>query len=227
MVKRLNFPESIVPRVALMVEHADKLPALTALAASPGIKPNQLAKAFAAKAGLSFPDARKILTQIMGFTQLRLNTGATAANIFDGLTESLKEHPEYYKSLPLEKWEAARPAIETAIAPGNPIGIVQKSNKLQFEHQNLLHSIKILTDVRPVFDEAARSLDHMVIGFVLELEFDGRMDDLEKLFVALDATDIAKLKSECERAETKVQTLKESLKSVGRPISVAGDDEDE
>ena len=139
------------------------------------------------------------------------------------MTESLEE---YLPSDDWKAWKDNREIILETLSPDNPISLVQKVARLRYEHQNILYTAKILTDIRPVFDESARELKLMTVGYMLEIEYNDGTDK-RQLFAALDALDVANLKAECERAQTKTVTLREGLKPLSLPIFVSGDVEDE
>lgn len=83
-----------------------------------------------------------------------------------------------------------------------------------------------MTDIRPVFDDTAREIQVMSVSHTLELEYyDGT--ERRHIYMAIDAKDVAALKSACERAETKTVTLKEKLKSVPWPLLISGDVDDD
>lgn len=185
--------------------------------------PSTIAKEFSLKAGISNPTAREIITQVLALHQLRIALKISPADLFDSMTESLEE---YLPSDDWKAWKDNREIILETLSPDNPISLVQKVARLRYEHQNILYTAKILTDIRPVFDESARELKLMTVGYMLEIEYNDGTDK-RQLFAALDALDVANLKAECERAQTKTVTLREGLKPLSLPIFVSGDVEDE
>jgi hypothetical protein len=230
MPKRISVPPSIVPQLALIAEQGDKLHFLKSItdALDPAERTTtRIAKIFAVKAKISISDARKIITQIMSLNLLGSSMGSSPAAIFDNVTESLADaHARDSKIVNLDKWKAAKASLEELLSPAHPLGLVQKTTRLRYEHQNILHRISILTDVRPVFDDTARVIQLMSVGYVLEIEYhDGT--DRRQTFFALDAEDVTALKSACERAETKTATLKEKLKGLPWPVLISGDIDDD
>jgi hypothetical protein len=227
MPKRISVPPGVLPHLALIAEQGDKLHLLDGITAA--LKPvelttDRIAREFAAKANISVSDARRLLTTIMSLNLLGATTGASPDAIYDDVTASLADGNS--KLVDIDKWKAARAAIVKTLSPTHPLGLVQKTTRLRYEHQNILHRVKILTDVRPVFDNTAREIQLMSVGYVLEIEFnDGT--DRRQTFYALDVEDIATLKAECERAQTKTATLKEKLKTLPWPVLISGEADDE
>jgi hypothetical protein len=230
MPKRVSVPPSLIPQLALIAEHGDKLHFLREV--TDALDPTErttarIAREFATKAKIAVGDARKIITQIMSLNLLSSTIGSTPAEVYDSVTENLvEEHSRDAKIIDLEKWKAAKASIEELLFPEHPLALVQKTTRLRYEHQNILNLANILTDIRPIFDGAAREIQLMSVGYQLEIQyFDGTQR--RHIFTALDAKDVAKLKSACERAETKTATLKEKLKGLPWPVLVSGDIDDD
>lgn len=227
MPRRLSIPNTAIPAFVLIAEHGDKLPILSQVSASIPLASRtfgRVIKEFSDKAKLPLSDARKIVQQVAAFNLLGTNEGVSAAETFANLTESLIENHSGSK-VNLDKWKAAKDSLIELLAPEHPIGLLQKTTKLKYDYQNILGNVGILTDVRPVFDNSAREIQLLNVAHTLQLEYsDGT--ERRTLYFAMDAIDIAKLKSQCARAETKAATLKEKLKVLLCPIS-GGDLEDD
>src|ERR1700733_417769 len=192
MAKKVTIPERILPMIALLGEHADKLSMLKEVIESlePGKQtPALIAAGFASKASLPLVQARDIVTQLMAFQDLRMNVLMPPADVFDAITESLENVASRdWKTAHLEKWKSARDSIEKVLEPSFPLCAISKSIRLSYEHQNILYTATIVTDVRPAFDDSARDVQRMTIAHMLELDYsDGRQRC--KFFAALDAND--------------------------------------
>jgi hypothetical protein len=227
MPKRISVPAGVLPQLALIAEQGDNLHLLNEITAA--MSPTErttgrIARAFAARANISVGDARKLLTTIMSLNMLGGTIGASPDEIYNDVTKNLIDNDT--KVVDIDKWKAAKKAIVEALSPAHPLGLVQKTTRLRYEHQNILHRVKILTDVRPVFDETAREIQLMSIGYVLEVEYyDGT--NRRQAFYALDVEDVATLKADCERAQTKTATLTEKLKVLPWPVLISGEVDDD
>lgn len=227
---RVSVPQNAIPALVLIAEHGRSLGSLRQIVES--IDPTrrsteEMAKAFAEKAKISQGDARKIITQLMALDQVRTTLGITSKELFEGVVANLKEvnYPDA-KRVDLEKLQAAEKDIEAIFSTDHPLGLANKITRLRFEQPNILLGLNIFADVRPVFDDSGRDIKALNVGYMLELEYsDGT--DRRQIFAALDAKDIARLKAECERAQTKTLTLKEKFKSVPWPTLVVGELDDE
>lgn len=229
MATKFRVPRAAFPNIAAIIKNVDKLPLLKASAdeLEPNrCTPDRISSTFAAKADLSLAVAQQIVTQIMQFHGLRANFGMTPSQLYDATTESLSADGDAeWKRQNLDDWKSAKDAIIKVLEPGHPFNVVQKRTRLSYEHQNVLFDSSIVTDIRPIFDDTAREILQLSITHVLEVDyFDG--DRRNQLFATLDSADVAKLKSWCERAQTKEATLKTKLKSVPWPIVIPGTDDD-
>jgi hypothetical protein len=226
---RVSLPTAAITSVALIADNADKLALLGKVVDSmnPAMRTtSRVIKEFATQAKLSPGDARKIVTQIMSVSLLIATTGRTPDEIFDSLTQTLTEDYANNNKVNLEKWRDAKPFVVPLLSPEHSIGILQKATKLRYDHQNILHNANIITDLRPVFDGAGREIQLMIATYMLQIDYtEGGVR--KALSAALDAKDVAKLKSICERAETKTATLKDKLKGQPWPILISGDTDDE
>ena len=101
-----------------------------------------------------------------------------------------------------------------------------KALYLAYEYANLLQSVKILTDLRPVFNEGGDDIDGAVVSYTLRLYYDNPEGN-HSLSVAFDEQDIQNLHKECERALTKAKTVKRMVEQgMAKPVMIAGEDND-
>jgi hypothetical protein len=228
--RTLSIPDNLLPAIALVARHRDKLPLLrsTIEELEPARRtPGPVARQFASKANVSFADARAMINQLMSFHTLQATFGWNASEVFDAILAGLEaDAPQEWKTENLEAWKAARKVVEEISAGTHPLYYVQKGLRLKYEHQHILRDANILVDARPLFDEAGRELAQWSIDYIMELEYyDGVRN--HQLFATLDSRDIAKIKAQCDRAQTKTATLKAMLEITKRPVVVTGDIDDE
>ena len=80
------------------------------------------------------------------------------------------------------------------------------------DHDSVFKSARILTDARPVFDEAGTKIEAFAIVHMLRIHFEQNQQHKD-FFVALDVGDIQSIKSVVERAEKKAAVLQSALKA--------------
>jgi len=89
------------------------------------------------------------------------------------------------------------------------IALTCKTEKVLTDHDSVFYNARIMTDIRPVFDADAKSIDATVIVHTLVLHY-GKDGDHKDFYVALDTGDIAKLEIAIDRAKKK-EALLQSL----------------
>lgn len=93
-----------------------------------------------------------------------------------------------------------------------PIDIGLKANELLLDHEHTIHSARVLTDIRPVFEADPEDQPKAaVIVHMLKISYHDESDEVKEFYVALDTGDIARLISTLERADAKAESLRASL----------------
>ena len=77
--------------------------------------------------------------------------------------------------------------------------------ELSYDYANLLRRTKVLTDVRPIFNDAGDGIDGAVVSFTMRLRY-SNADGEHDLSIALDENDIKTLQEQCQRAILKART---------------------
>lgn len=112
------------------------------------------------------------------------------------------------------------------------IRTVSKATDLAYDHANLFQGARIVTDIRPVFndlDDDQLKMDGAVVSYTLRMHFDNR-DGNHSLSIALDESDVLVLKDQCERALQKAKIAFSRMSQpqvIGIPTVISGEDIDE
>jgi hypothetical protein len=88
--------------------------------------------------------------------------------------------------------------------------ITSKALDVLTDADRIFYSAKILTDIRPVFDDEGKEIEAAVIIHNLRIHF-GQDDDHRDFFVALDTNDIKELRAVLDRANKKAESLQKLL----------------
>jgi hypothetical protein len=78
------------------------------------------------------------------------------------------------------------------------------------EEERIFYSARILTDIRPIFNEAGNLIEAAVIVHNLKIHF-GENGDETDFYVALDTSDIQALREVLDRADEKAKQLQSLL----------------
>lgn len=92
------------------------------------------------------------------------------------------------------------------------LGLTAKASDLLTDAQHLFYTAKILTDLRPVFNEEGTKIEGAVIVHNLALHY-GEGTEHKDFFIVLDANDMEELQMVLERAEEKAEALQSLMKN--------------
>ncbi len=91
------------------------------------------------------------------------------------------------------------------------LNITTKAMGVALDQDRIFYSAKIITDVRPVFNQKGDVVEAAVIVHHLHIHY-GQDNEHKDFYVALDTNDIQELRKALDRADTKAQTLEALLK---------------
>lgn len=164
-------------------------------------------------------DPARFSEGLLSLTSARGDSNASA--FFDELTSALKE---FWAPEELDTWTTLKPAVATLL-DSESVALVAKAFRLQFDQVDILTESRIVTDLRPIFDQSAGKPLAAIVCHSLRLTYSegGRA---QQVALALDTRDIEQLRALCERALRKVDALKDYLNSPeALPTIVLGDDD--
>ena len=125
----------------------------------------------------------------------------------------------------LAKFDFKRDAI-LKLLKSKGVRRVAKVLSLSYEYSHLFQAARIITDIRPVYDEDGEGFLDSVVSHTFSLKYDSAGVDYS-LSLALDLNDIEHLKKECERAIAKARTAKDFMEGVKIRTIISGQDENE
>lgn len=121
-------------------------------------------------------------------------------------------------SLPISKLEdSTRATFEerlSSLLASKSLNVLEaKARELKMQDERLMIEARVVTDLRPVFDkEIGDASLGMIITHSLKIRFvESGSDMYRDMYFAMDADDIRNLKTAIERAERKINALKNSL----------------
>jgi hypothetical protein len=205
------------------------------------ISPDQLQSALSALNDLRVPlvrisDLREILARVVGEDNARAmvrqligfaigaRREAFPPDVMDALTDALKVRD--WSPDKRQAWDSIRPILWSLLSHSH-IQYAAKAFDLAFDYTNLLSEARIITDLRPVYDEDHTKLIGAVVRHVMRLTYYS-VDGQTSLTIALDRKEIENIKSSCDEAIKKEDALRAYL-SVPEPLPsiTAGEERDE
>lgn len=159
--------------------------------------------------GLKSRDVREIVDSLVAMYAVRARLGISISDFADGVSAAIDDFEEEEFSEE-DKLRLARRLTEL-LEIEKSLGITSKANDVLTEHEHTFCGARILTDIRPIFqNDLASSPSEAVIIHTLKIAYHQDREHKE-FYVALDAEDIQTLKSAIERAELKERSAKALL----------------
>lgn len=197
----------------------DLIDRLQNLATAPPLKTSDLRRHLRDAVG---DQAAVIAPQLLGLYAAKRANRFTPQQIVQNLTKDLSQIEESrWTEQQLRDWRQLEPLLEELFSVG-AVETASKAVDLAYEYANLFHTARVVTDIRPVFDEEANRVTAAVISQTLRLYFSSEDGD-HSLSVALDQQDLERLRDSCERAIRKARTAQNLIAACQLPSTIAGE----
>ena len=155
--------------------------------------------------GLPRADAQQIVETLVSLYHLRAYAEVEIDEFIDDICEVM-EAAGNQRSVARTAVQEYRPRL-TKFLSIEDVNIAAKSTVLRYEHERTVHSVRILTDARPVFGSDIKAApEAAVIMHTLKIAFH-EATNLREMFFALDEEDLKALTRAAERAELKAAGL--------------------
>jgi hypothetical protein len=150
--------------------------------------------------------------------------GVEVGELQASIREALKAD-FHWSDKDVEKWNSIEPAFGELLS--SPIlRLVARAIDLSYEYTNLWREARILTDIRPIFNEEATAVDGAIVAHTFRLYFDC-VDGGHELNIAMDESDIQRLAEQCERALRKAGTARDLMVEKAKvPTIISGEGDD-
>ncbi len=153
-------------------------------------------------------EADCLLRVLLALYQISKYRELNPDEVIEGLSNALQKDNSNWNKSGIESWNKIKQHLQQLFQE-DAIRAVSKAIDLNYVYANLFQSARVLTDIRPVFNDDSDDLqiDGTVIAFALRLNYDNR-DGKHSISIALDESDIRSLKNQCERALKKSSIAK-------------------
>ena len=160
--------------------------------------------------GLSRADVERITDAIVGLNFARVYSDVDVGDFAKDVTQSM----ESAGPSDFPKAQGAIDQFRKRIQEFLTIEGITRSAKtdvLRYEHERSVHSLRILTDIRPIFGNSAEEpVEAVVIMHTLKMAYH-RGSRLEEAFFGMDENDLQQLKEAVARAELKAKNIRAAL----------------
>jgi hypothetical protein len=145
------------------------------------------------------PDtAESLLRQTLSLWRLSQQQGVTPNEVLDAITASLKSPHSSWTESDHKQWPEIAEILAN-ILKLESLHVVAKTLDLESEQPFIFKSARVITDMRPIFDDARKVIRGSLILQTLRLEYvssDGEHD----LYIGLDDADLRTIIQECTTA---------------------------
>jgi hypothetical protein len=212
----VTIPESAYPAIQALVHLSseDFELLLKALAgADAAAMPDQFATHVAEKTpGIKALTTKAIVNELFKLASVKEDTGETLPDFAKSIADAAlaAEQSEKFPFSEKDK-DVLRDRLVRLFESKAPLGLTAKAWDLLTDAQHLYYTSKILTDIRPVFNEDGTATEAAVMIHHLMIHYRDS-NDHKNFFVTLDSRDLKHLRGVLDRAERKIATLKPILK---------------
>ena len=217
-------PDSEIPRFRMLVELDECLlhQLGDALAKQPpSLDLETVVDNVAKEMGADHDRLESILSLLWRWATVQRTMEAPIEDFIKGITVSLNHLSEKeWNSDHRSRWDAVSRELARLLS-SDCVAISTKAAELILSQNLVLYSSRIITDMRPVLDDSAAEIKTIVPFHNLVLTCkEGR--ESRELYIALDSSDITKLRKQLERAEQKERLFRSAFSAAGFPVISIG-----
>lgn len=171
-------------------------------------------------------DDGKILTSVLfgvagSFRRFSVSADDALERITQILASDLKDNPKF------AEWEECRACLKRMMETQS-VSLAAKALDISYDFERVYISGRLLTSIRPIFDESRQDIRGATIVQTLRLESASPDGDQVSISVAMDMSDIRRLQEECERAIKKAEIAQARFeKDCGFDAIIPGEEDDD
>ena len=162
-------------------------------------------------------DLKHIFKTVYSLYLIMDNRSKSPETIGNDLKETIETQTP--KTFPVEKTGLLGTRIQKLLSIGKGLALASKAFDVLTDQDRLFCGVKVLSDVRPVFQESRDSITAATISAAIiihNLRIAYHENGEHKEFsVAMNPDDVLKIKMAIERAENKTKTLKAFIQKTG------------
>lgn len=155
-------------------------------------------------------NGRALANLLFGIAGTFRRTPTSAGEFLDRISNAVNDASE--EEPRLRNWAECRPALERLLTTQS-IALAAKALDISYDFERVYITGRLLTSIRPVFDEKRDKILGSTIVQTLRVEYISQGGDQTSISIAVDADDIRQLMVECERALNKARVAKNEFES--------------
>ncbi len=155
-------------------------------------------------AGVGTENAGAVRRVLFGLATAMRRRSVEAKDVLDGVAQTLRAQ---WSKEDLERWTECRDTLE-ALLRAESVVLATKAADLASDYDRCCLTSRVLTDLRPVFNEGGDKIVGTVITHTLRMEYMTPEGEQHSVSVAMDMEDVRGLHDACARAMLKANTAK-------------------
>lgn len=190
----------------------------------PSLNSDRLAEAFSRNTGIDTEAVKAVVWTLWRLSVVQRRTECSTQSYVDSLTKCLTALPtDMWDDQDRAGWQNIQEDIIRLLSSGSPISVSAKGAELLVDQALILCSTRIITDMRPIFNDSADDVSGILTFHTLALRCHEGSSAHRNIYVALDDKDLANLREQIERAESKEKCLRQRLAGGGYTVVGAND----
>jgi len=166
--------------------------------------------------------AGRILGPLLSLRAIIRQRRLSADEVIEGLRYGIETSDSEWTPEEMDRWSSVEPLIKDLLFV-RAVRLVATALDLSYEYQNVLQGARIVTDIRPVFNEEGDGIEVAVVSQTLRLRYDTTEGD-HSLSIAMDENDVRDLERQCQRALKKARTARDLMtKQASIPTTISGE----
>lgn len=188
------------------------------------IKRSVVRKALLESIGLEDP-ARALDRLLFALASAQRRGQGATPDIFADVRQGLEVDHSWDRKL-LEPWDERRPYLARMLLSSSVLSAA-KAVHLSYDFARLYLASRVITDIRPVFDEAREQVVGAAITQTLRLDYISSDGTESTVSVAMDVIDLRQLQKACQKALDKADIVRQLIEQQGNGLETIMPGEEE
>jgi hypothetical protein len=165
--------------------------------------------------------ARAITTVLVPLSGVRAALDMPPEEFVGLLSAMIERQNEKWHKEHGAEWKGVASSVAALLGPAGYFAQLYKTIRLIADRPTIAQELKILTELRPVYDEDAASVRAVVMTTTLVIQYtEGTVR--KSLHLTVDQDDLDVLQKQLDRADIKVQLLEREVSKLGVPLLIPG-----
>lgn len=185
-----------------------------------------LSKSVASRTNLPLNTVSPILSLLRTFATIQRRLGSSADAFLSDLSRILvQKGPEKWSPEDARDLDNRLESLKQALKPEGTLAYAAKAADLLLEQQSVFCRSRVITDMRPVFNEQADTIQGFLPFHTLAVRYH-EGSETKETHIAMDFNDLVILRDQLTRAEQKERILASSMAAKGWLVIQTGADKD-